>query len=407
MGVPPRPHALARSRTAEVTGRLVEGIWDKGLQRRPALEPESLWQVGARRYDAKDEIFARGEAEVADFRERLSELTWSLREEARLNALGHVMAYGQLTGAIRKRHALGRMWRRNPGIWKTPIAAPIIVVGQMRSGTTRMHRLLAADPAHAGTRFCNSMDPVRPLLDYRPLKSRVGLALARRFNPWLDTLHPFGATRADEELPWLSQSLGACAFEAQYRIPAFVAFSEARDAQAIYREFSRVLRSDAAMMRNAALPRVLKCPQYAEDLAALLAQFPDARVVVTRRASEEVLASTVSLVASQMAFQSDLVDLGEMENEWRRKLGLREQRMAAALKAFSGPVVEVEYERLGEDWQGEIARVYHTLRIDLTREAMAAMLIEQGRADRSQHRSHAQSYGAFDRANRVESSRQS
>ncbi len=389
---PPRPHPLATSRTAQGAERLLHWIWDKGLHNRPSLHPASLWATGTRGFTAEDESFARSEDDVADFRMRLDALTTSLRDEARLNALGHTIAYGQLTAAIRKRHALGQMWRKNPGIWETPIAAPIIVVGQMRAGTTRMHRLLAADPAHAGTRFCNSLNPVQPRLDYRALKSHIGLSIARKINPWLDMLHPFGATRVDEELPWLSQSLDACAYEAQYRIPSFIALSEETNADPIYREFARILRSDAALMRNAALPRVLKCPQYAEDLDAMLAQFPDARVVVTRRDKDAVLASTLSMVTSQMAFQTDHADLREIEQTWRRKLELREARMEKALSTWNGPVAQVEFDALGADWVREITRTYRELGLELTFNAMAAMRAEQQRAANSPHNRHRQSY---------------
>ncbi|WP_169053470.1 sulfotransferase family protein [Alteraurantiacibacter aquimixticola] len=390
--VPPRPHLLARSRTAEWADRVIEGIWDKGLHPQPPLEPDALWEIGAKGFSEEDERFGRSEEDVADFRLRLEKLCEALREEAELNSLGHTMAYGQITSAIRVRHDLGRLWQRKPGIERTPIAPPIIVVGQMRAGTTRMHRLLAADPAHAGTCLYHGMNPVRPFPDIRPIKTRLGLAIARQINPWIDTLHPFGALRVDEELPWLSHALSPVALEAQYRIPSYVAFSEARDATPIYREFERMLRTDAAMMRNTALPRVLKCPQYAEDLAPLLARFPDARVVVTRRNSVEVLASTVSVVSCQMAYQTESADLSVIEAEWTRKLALREERMTAALAPVAGPVAEVDFDALSADWESEIARVYALLELDFTAAAHAAMCAEQRRAAKGRHTAHQADY---------------
>ncbi len=385
---PPRPHLLARSRASRLADRAIDAIWRNGLHPRPALEPDALWAIGANGCAPSDEHQGRSAEDVADFRLRLDLLCQSLRDEADLNALGHTMAYGQVTGAIRMRHRLGALWRSNPGIEHTEIAAPIIVVGQMRAGTTRMHRLLAADPAHAGTPFYCGMNPVREQPELRPVKTRIGIAVARSINPWIDVQHPFGATLVDEELPWLSYALSPAALEAQYRIPAFVAFSEARDPAPVYREFARLLRSDAAQMGNTARPRVLKCPQYAEDLRALLAQFPDARVVVTRRCSDQVLASTMSVVAGQMAYQSDRVDLAEVEAEWRRKLALREERMLAALADFAGPVAEVGFEALNADWEGEIAHVYRKLDLSLSDAALAAMRAEQGRAKTSPHHGH-------------------
>ena len=268
----------------------------------------------------------------------------------------------------------------------------------MRSGTTRLHRLLSADPRHAFTRLCNSIEPAPRRPDTRPLRCAVGLALARRINPWLDTLHPFGATRPDEELGWLAAALNHGIYEAQYRIPSFVAFGEARDPAPVYRELARILRTDAAVMGNASRPRVLKCPQYAEDLAALLAQFPEARVVVTRRSEQEVLDSTVSVVASQTAYQTDRASLGEIEAEWRRKLALREARLGQALVLFHGPLAEVAFAALNGDWRGEIARVYRALGLELSPAALAAMEREQAAAGGSAHRHHARTYRGFARA---------
>lgn len=389
---PPRPHLLARSRSAQMADRALEAIWAKGLQPCPELTPDAMWALGAEGFGEDDEHIGRSADEVADFRNRLGHLCHALTSEARLNSLGHTMAYGQIKSAIRMRHRLGRLWREVPGIEQTPIAPPIIVVGQMRAGTTRMHRLLAADPAHAGTPLYRAVDPVRPNIDFRPGTTRAALAMARLINPWIDTMHPFGARRVDEELPWLSYAFSPCALEAQYHIPSFITFSEGSDARPVYREFARILRSDAAQADDAQRPRVLKCPQFAEDLAPLLAQFPDARVVVTSRASEEVLASSVSIVASQMAYQSVHADLGAIEAEWQRKLALREARMAQVLAQFAGPVARVEFEALGADWEGELERVYAALGLDFTDLARKAMRAEMGRAKTSPHHRHASSY---------------
>ncbi|MCH2488233.1 MAG: sulfotransferase, partial [Erythrobacter sp.] len=269
---------------AELADHTVATMWRRGITERPPLDPDFLWAKGSEGFSPQDEVSIRSDEDVADFRARLDILCRSLRDEAALNALGHTMAYGQIVAAIRKRHALGRLWRERPELATTPIAPPIAVVGQMRAGTTRVHRLLAADPRHAGTRFCNAVDPV-PVkkfgIDWRPLKTRTGLAIARLVNPWLDTQHPFGARRADEELGWLTTALDVVAFEAQWHIPGFVAFAEARDAAPLYREFARILRTDAALMGNADRPRILKCPKFAEDLPALIEHLPETRLVVT------------------------------------------------------------------------------------------------------------------------------
>ncbi len=391
---PPRPHPFTRSKLAERANRMIALIWERGWDDQPPLEPEYLWRLGSKGYSREDEISVRSEEDVADFRLRLEKLCASL-QDAGLNALGHTMAYGQLKGAIRTRHALGRLWREKPEMAETSIAPPIIVLGQMRSGTTRVQRLLAADPQFCGTRFCDSHDPVPSRPDVRPLKTRAALFLARRLNPWLDTTHPFGATRTDEEIGWLAAALSPAAFEAQWCIASFLEFSEPRDASPVYREFARILRTDAAFHGNAKRPRVLKCPQFAEDLPALLAQFPDARIIHCQRDHEDVLASSVSMVASQMAFQGGTHDVADLESEWRRKIALRETRMAEALATFTGPVATVRFEKLNANWQACMADTYATLGLDFTAGARSKMAEELAGSQEAAHTQHKAQLEAF------------
>ena len=140
---------------------------------------------------------------------------------------------------------------------------------------------------------------------------------------------------------------------------------------------------------------MLKCPQFAEDLAPLLAQFPDARVVLTERALPEVLASSVSVVASQMAYQTEHAELAAIEAEWTRKLAMREARVGDALAEFTGPVVRVAYDALHADWESELALVYAALGLEFTEVAQSSMRIEVARAKRSPHHRHGASYRRF------------
>ena len=388
--IPPRPHPFARSRFAELCDRAVATIWEKGWDDQPPLDPDYLWDIGSRGFEQADEVSIRSAEEVADFRQRLERLCLSLRNEAQLNALGHTMAYGQLVSAIRKRHALGRLWRERPDLAQTPIAAPIIVVGQMRSGTTRMQRLLAADPKLSGTRFCDNIDPLPRAPDTSPLRGAAALFMARKLNPWLDAFHPFGVTRTDEEIGWLSASLSPAAFEAQWRIPGFVAFDEEHEADSVYREFARILRTDAAANGNAARPRALKCPQYAQDIPAIIRVIPDAQIVLCTRDRAQVLKSSVSMVASQMAIQSDAGDLDWLQSEWARKFDLRQERFEQFLSGFSGRVSRVDFDELGRDWRAVMAAVYADLGREFGSDARIAMSAEMALSRTGAHRQHRQ-----------------
>jgi hypothetical protein len=385
---PPRTSLLARAPMVDTLSNALQKAWDRGVLPPIELQPEVLWARAAKGQKNGDEFSGRTPADAADFQHRLAALCASLNDEARLNPIGRAFAHGQVVRAIKQRFALGRLWRKQPDVLDTQLAPPIIIAGQMRSGTTRIHRLLAADPAHSATRFCDSWNPVPTRPDLRPLWSGAALLLGRKLNPWLDTIHPFGAARPDEELGWLAGALDHCAYEAQWHIPSFVAFSEASDPAPIYREFARILQTDAAYHGNAARRRVMKVPQFAEDLQPLLAQFPDARVIVSRRNDDDTLRSSVSLVANQMAMQSDHVELDRIKQECRRKIALRAKRLEQALDAFNGPIAEVDFDALGADWETEARRIYAALSIPLSDQAITSMRNEQDRAQSSSHHGH-------------------
>lgn len=397
--IPERPHPLARAPIVDRINAALDNSWSRGWLSRPSLDPGELWRKGARGFDDIDELGGRSEADAADFRERLERLCASLIEEAELNPVGLTMAHGQLVRAVRQRLALGQLWRREPELLHTRLAPPILVVGQMRSGTTRLHRLLAADPAHCATRFCDSWHPVpargawQP--DTRPLWSGVALFMARRLDPWIDSIHPFGTTRHDEELGWLASALDHSAYEAQWHIPSYVAHCEARDATPVWREFARILRTDAAHRGNAARPRVMKVPQFSEQAAALLRQFPDARVVLSSRCEDAVARSSTSLVANQMTIQSDGCDLDRIEAEWRRKIALRRSRTANAMAAFDGAVAEVDFDALGADWLATMRAVYLALGLPFGPDVREAMATVMARAANGEHLGHARQLDRF------------
>lgn len=382
---PPRLHPLDRSPRVDTLNHWLATAWDRGYSSYPSLEPNVLREKAG--FSGRSQ--ARSDADRHDFDERLDAICTAAEDEAQLNSLGRTMAHGQLARVLRLREALGGLWENRPELLDTKLAPPIIVIGQMRSGTTRIHRLLAADPGHCATRFCDSWSPVPAKPDFRPLWSAMALAMGRAINPWLDTVHPFGAARVDEELGWLACSLDHATYEAQWRIPSFSQWSEARDPAPLAREFARILKTDAAHAGNAHKPRVMKCPQFSEILPALLEQFPDAKLVVAERDEEAVLQSCISLVANQMALQSDGADLSFIESEWRRKLALREERLAAALANFNGPIAHLKFDAFNNNWEATIQGAYNALGLSLSGGALKAMRREMARAETGSHHGHA------------------
>ncbi len=395
---PPRPHLLARGPLADRANAFLGQAWERGWLPPPALDPEALWALAAKPYGARAEAAEHGgrsEEDVADFRERLSRLIAAALAEADLNPLGRAMAWGQLSRVVKNRLAFGALWLERPELLETRLAPPIIVIGHMRSGTTRIHTLLAADPAHSHTRYCDAYHPVPAKLGMNRVKAAMELAMLGRLNPWLQSIHPMAAGAVEEELAWISAALHHSIYESQWHIPSYSAWSEARGSLPIYREMARILRTDAAHRSIADRPRVMKVPAFSEDLPTLLALFPDARLVIARRAHKEVLRSAVSLAANQMAMQSDACDLARIEARWEHKIALREARMAMALDGWQGPVARLDFDEINADWEGAIARCYAALGLDLTGEALLAMRRVMAASEAGHHHAHREQLARF------------
>lgn len=395
---PTRDHLLARGPVAEKANAFLGKAWERGWLPPPVLETEEMWAIATKAHGARAEAAEHGgrsEEDVADFRERLARLIAALEDEADLNPLGRAMAWGQLARVVKNRLAFGTLWLERPELLETPLAPPIIVIGHMRSGTTRIHTLLAADPAHSHTRYCDAYHPVPARLGMNRVKAAMELAMLGLLNPWMQSIHPMAASGVEEELAWLSAALHHSIYESQWHIPAYSAWSEARDPAPVYREFARILRTDAAIRSVADKPRVLKVPAFAEDLTTLLSLFPDARLVIAHRAHDAVLRSAVSLAANQMAIQSDSCDLASIEARWRHKIALREARMAEALADWQGPIARLTFEDLNADWEGAIARCYADLGITLTGPALLGMRSVMTASEAGQHRAHAEQLARF------------
>ena len=354
--------------------RALARLWRSGLAPRPRIGAGELEATALRGEPAS--AFGPGE----EWRAPFEILLRSLREEADLNSLGLTMAHGQVVMMLRARMRAVKLWRDHPEILERPVTAPIVILGQMRSGTTRLQRLLACDERFAFTRMYESLIPVPfgrapGTRDSRRWRARAGLALLRRLNPEIGRIHPTGPSAAEEEFGLFSFSFGSAQFEAQWRVPDFSRWWEGADTRPLYRELRTLLQTNGWYRGEAAdKPWILKAPQFLQDLPALLGTFPDARLLVLERDLGTVVASTASLVWSQMRIQSDAVDKAWIGREWQRKTLLRRDRVEAALGAWPEvPRLHLSYQAMSHDWRAEIARIYEFLGIDLKESVLDRM----------------------------------
>lgn len=357
------PERLPRIAAAN---RFLRYAWTNGWWPEPSLDPSAVQAEACRR---------EGVAEIPGrhWQEPFGLLLADLTGPARLSPLGRQIANGQLVTLLRMRIRAEQLLRATPAILARPISAPVIVVGHMRSGTTRLHRLLAQDRRFAHTRLFESLEPV-PRAG-RKLRSAAVQRFLEPLNPALAAIHPSGTLQPEEEFGLHSLSFHGAQMEAQWHVPCFAAFARARDKAVPYREFATLLRLIGWSRReNAAKPWLLKSPQFTGELDAVLSQFPDARLLCLHRDPVAVVGSSASLVWHHRQVHGEAADPRQVGAEWLDRTAWRDRQMRETLARHRQvPQLQIGFDEVGADWQSAVRRIYDFLDLPLGPEVLRRM----------------------------------
>ncbi|MGV9857856.1 sulfotransferase family protein [Gordonia sp. NPDC003425] len=310
--------------------------------------------------------------------EPLRVLLASYADDANLTELGSKMFRYFLKGALVARLVSEASWRANPDHASVPITRPIFVTGLPRTGTTALHRLLAADPAHQGlemwlTEFPQPRPP-RDSWPQNPIYQQIDAGLARHHveNPEFMGLHYMDAGEVEECWQLLRQSIMSISYESLAYLPTYSRWLAQQDWTPAYQRHRRNLALIGSNDRDKRW--VLKNPSHLFALDALMAVYPDALVVQTHRPPETIVASMCSLAEHatrgwSTTFVGDVIGTTQMEL-WSR--GLREFSTARA-RYDPAQFVDVEFADLRADPIGTVERVYAALGAELSGPARAAM----------------------------------
>ena len=329
----------------------------------------------------------------------------ALDSEANLNPYGRLHAKMEITASLKNRLWANACFEANPEILQRKISAPLVVVGPVRSGTTRLHRMLAADPRlqylNAWEGFNPAPRPGWPDFGKAARHDEVEkfLRLGKRLNPGAFAAHPMEADWAEEELLLLNHSFCGLSPLALYNVPSFRAWFMECDKTPAYRYMANLMklvswsRGDPEDKRWA-----MKTPQFMLDLDVLIKVFPDAKLLFTHRDPLKTVASTLSLAWNFAVHNTDLPLRGPVRDTW---LGLCEEMAHRCIQVRetlpAEQQLDVQYEDMNRDWQAVMRRIYAFAGLDFTagaENAMGAWLADSEREGR--HRGHRYALEDFD-----------
>jgi hypothetical protein len=317
------------------------------------------------------------------FREPLSVLMKSLREEAPLNEIGCATLRERIVESLEMRLKTQDWIQRVPEILEEEIEAPIVVVGLMRTGTTMLHRLLASDPRHHAAMWWETRFPAPPAnLDWdepdpriAPAEAEVAAILAA--DPRQASIHPWDALAPDEEVLLLEHSFLSHVPEAFANIPSYRRWIDEQDWTPAYAYLKKLLQFLQWQKRQRGLIAerwVLKTPGHLGYLDTLWKIFPGARIIQTHRDPVETIPSAASMNHALWALYSDVEGASEAGAQMQDRLAWSTRRCIESRdRVPEDRFVDIWFQDAMRDPISEIARAYAVFEIEMTPSARAAM----------------------------------
>ncbi|GAA5112152.1 sulfotransferase [Haloechinothrix salitolerans] len=310
--------------------------------------------------------------------EGLEVLLDSYEREAELTPLGNSIMRASLRGALVARLLAEAAWRQYPDHADIPIERPIFVTGLSRTGTTALHRLLTADPAHQGLElWLTDVPQPRPPREtwvddpiYQQIKA--GYDKHHAENPDFMGLHYTSADSVEECWRLLRQSMKSVSEECLAYVPSYSRWLSEQDWTDAYARHRRLLQ---LIGRNEPGKRwVLKNPSHLFALDELLAVYPDALIVQTHRPPSTTLASTCSLSLAatdgwSAAFTPEVIGRTQLDL-WARGLATFAE---ARTRHDPARFCDVDYDDFVADPVGTAEGIYRHFGLPLSDAARAEM----------------------------------
>ncbi len=256
--------------------------------------------------------------------EPLEMLLRSVNEEACLHPVGIFISKQRLTGLLKTRLRAEEMFRKNPGILDNPLLPAWIILGLQRTGTTKLHRLLASDPDHRVLKSWEAINPAPRNVSWKGKDNRVNAAKlsvrALKFMaPGFFAIHPIGYDLPEEDILLLDASFLSTTPEATMHVPSYSQWLENTDQSDAYRYEVKLLK--LLQWQYPGKRWILKSPHHLEFPHLIEKHFSETRYIFTHRNIYESIPSFLSMVAFSRAIFSDNVDPGMIAEHWIRKTG--------------------------------------------------------------------------------------
>jgi hypothetical protein len=248
----------------------------------------------------------------------------SINHEAELHPVGRFITRERLTGLLAIRLRAEYWFKKHPEILEQELYPVCLICGLQRTGTTKLHRLLAADPENRVLAGWEAINPV-PLnedpaeIAQRMKAARISEKALRLMAPGFFSIHPVEYEKPEEDILLLDATFLSTTPEATMNVPSYAAWLEKTDQSHAYQYMVRLLK--LLQYQRPAKRWVLKSPHHMEFLDLASKHFGRVHFIWTHRNILESLPSFISMVAHSQTIFSDNVSLESVARHWVKKTG--------------------------------------------------------------------------------------
>lgn len=254
--------------------------------------------------------------------EPLERLLAAIEHEAQLHPVGRFITQQRMTSLLAIRLRAEEAFRKNPAILEQELYPVQLICGLQRTGTTKLQRLLSADPDNRVLLSWEAINPV-PLSDkpneieQRKKAARLSEKALRLMAPGFFSIHPVEYEKPEEDILLLDTTFLSTTPEATMFVPSYAAWLEQTDQSPAYAYLVKLLKY--LQYQRTGKRWVLKSPHHMEFPDLAKKHFKDVHYIWTHRNITESLPSFLSMVAHSQTIFSDQVTLERVAAHWVRK----------------------------------------------------------------------------------------
>jgi hypothetical protein len=302
-----------------------------------------------------------------DFREEpLDRMLESINGEARLNPIGRFITKKRLENLLAIRLRAETWFKKHPEILEQPLYPVYLIIGLQRTGTTKLHRLLAQDPETRSLRSWEAINPV-PLNDHvnesalRIRQAKISEKGLKILSPDFFAIHPVEHLEPEEDILLLDVSFLSTTTEATMHVPSYAKWLESVDQAPAYEYMVKLLKF--LQFQRPGKRWILKSPHHLEFLNLTDKYFGTVRYLWTHRDVYQCLPSFISMMTHSRSIFSDEVNPGEVREHWIRKNGymLSKAIHYRTLKGPDGRFMDIFYENFIDQPLETLREIYLTM----------------------------------------------